>query len=338
MFKRMKRFTLAFMAALCCLMSHAAVESVDDLVGVYSVKATGEESVTNYDSPTDMSTKSYDVEIDKNSDGTITISNLLNFGSTLTGTVDLQKKTITIAPGAVSWATFASSSTADGTGSVVAEFTDNGVISVYDFGAWCYEKNYMSDGAEVKLTKTEIKKDWTVEGTISYSNYTDADWTQYEYYHTGTTTLTKYSGTEDYDYSLKFDYANASPNCIKFKVVDGNITITNGLQYEGYDGAYFYYTYPNNNYVWLETTKGYAAFDGDQNGGNMYILCYDYDDTPANIHTGYLSFEWGTYNGIQAPIAAKSSVAAPIYDLSGRKVAHPSAGSIYIQNGKKFAY
>lgn len=27
---------------------------------------------------------------------------------------------------------------------------------------------------------------------------------------------------------------------------------------------------------------------------------------------------------------------APVYDLSGRKVAHPEKGGVYIQNGHKF--
>lgn len=334
MFTRMKRFTLAFMAALCCLMSHATVESVDDLVGIYSVKATGTESVTDYNSAADMSKKSYYVEIDKNSDGTVTITNLLNFGSTLTGTVNLNEKTISIAPGLVSWATFASSQTSDGTGNVVAEFTESGGIEVYDFGAWYDGNNYISDDAELKLTKTDITKDWTVEGTISYSNATDDDWTAFDYYHTGSTTLTKYSGCDDYDYSLKCDYAYASPNEIKFKVKDGKITIANGTQYAGYYGAYFYYIFPDNNYVWLDTRVGYATFTGDKDGGEIYILCYDYNTSNTVIHTGYLSFLWGT-SSIAAPTAAKMDKTAPIYDLSGRKVAHPSAG-IYIQSGKKF--
>ena len=46
-------------------------------------------------------------------------------------------------------------------------------------------------------------------------------------------------------------------------------------------------------------------------------------------------YTWDTTSSIAAPTAAKAAKTAPIYDLSGRKVAHPSAG-IYIQNGKKF--
>ncbi len=330
----MKRFTLGLLAAFCCLMGHATVSSVDDLVGVYSVAGTGTESVTNYSSPTDLSTKSYNATISKNDDGTITISNLLNFGSTLTGTVDLTAKTITIAPGTISWATFASASTSDGTGNVVADFTDEGVISVHDFGGWYYTTNYISTGATLTLTKTSIAEEWTVEGTIAYSNYTDD--TNYTNYYTGTTTLTKYSGSDSYDYSLKCDGTYAVPSEILFKVVNGEITIANGYQYAGYSGAYFYYIYPDNNHVWLDTTEECTEFTGDKDGGSLTIPCYDYDTSNSVIHSGYLTFTWDTTSGISArPVAAKTTDDAPVYDLSGRRASSPSAG-IYIQNGKKF--
>ncbi len=326
----MKRFTLAIVAAFFCMIGRAAISSVDDLVGIYSVKATGSEYVTNYNSATDMSTKVYDVEITKNEDGTITINNLFNFGSQLVGTVNLSEKTITIAPGIVSWVTFASSSTADGTGDVVADFTDDGKISIYDFGFWYYTSNYVSEGAEVALTKTDIKKEWTMEGTIAYSEIDSAA------YYTGTTTLTKYTGSDNYDYALAFDYAYASPSVIKFKVTDGNITIFNGSQTEGYSGAYFYYLYDGNGYAWLDTTEGYATFTGDKDGGEMYIYCYDYDENDVCQHTGYLSFLWGTLNGISsAKVNKANGDNAPIYDLMGRKVTTLKSG-LYIQNGKKF--
>ncbi len=330
----MKRFTFIFMAALCCLMSHAAVSSVDDLVGVYSVTATGTESVTDYNSSTDMSTKSYYVEVDKNNDGTVTITNLLNFGSSLIGTVDLNEKTITIAPGTVSWSTFASSTTSDGSGNVVAKFTEEGEIEVSNFAAWYRGKNYISSGAELKLTKSDITKEWIVDGTIKYMHATNDDWTEYEYYHTGSTTLTKYSGCKDYDYILKCDNADATPNVIKFKVNDGNISIVNGT-YVYTNGAYFYYIYPDNYCVWLGTPDGYATFSGDKDGGEIYIYCCDYNTSLTVIHKGYLGFFWGTYSGIASPTAANTDKDAPVYDLTGRKVSNP-AGGIYIKNGKKF--
>jgi hypothetical protein len=328
---RMKRFTFALVAAFCCLMGHAAISSVDDLVGIYSVKATGTEKITNYTKATDMSAKVYDVEITKNEDGTITIYNLLNFGSLLIGTVNLDEKTITVAPGYVSWATFASITDSAGTASVVADFTDNGKISFYNFAGWYYETNYISEGAEVVLTKTSITKEWTVEGGIALSDSTGTA------YHSGRTTLTKYNGSDDYDYALKLDYAYASPLNIQFKVSDeGYITIANGSQTPGYSGAYFYYIYENNYYAWLDTTTGYATFSGTKDGGEMYIYCYDYDNNASLAHQGYLSFLWGTLDGIATAKTAKADNAnAPIYDLSGRRVVNPTAG-VYIQNGKKF--
>lgn len=326
---RMRRFTLLMMAVVCCLAGHATVSSVDDLVGIYSAAGTGTEKITDYSKATDLSTKTYNVDISKNDDGTLTISNLLNFGSTLTATVDLAAKTITIAPGSVSWATFASSTTSDGTGSVVATFTDEGVISVSGFGGWYYETNYISDGAKVELTMSSVSKDWSVEGGIAYNNSsTNTD------YYKGRTTLTKYSGSDDYDYILKCDAA-AAPNEIQFKVADGKISITNGYQTAGYSGAYFYYIYPNNYCVWLDTTDGYATFSGDEKGGELYIYCYDYNSSFVAANEGYMSFTWGTLDGIASPSVARTVTDAPIYDLSGRRVSKPTAG-IYIQNGKKF--
>ena len=328
----MKRFTLLMMAVVCCLAGHATVSSVDDLVGIYSAAGTGTEKITNYNKATDLSTKTYNVDISKNDDGTLTISNLLNFGSTLTASVDLAAKTITIAPGTVSWATFASSTTSDGTGSVVATFTDEGVISVSGFGGWYYETNYISDGATLQLTKSSVTKDWTVEGELAYSNY-DTD-TTYTYYYKTRSTLTKYTGVDDYDYILKVD-EGGYPSEIQFKVTNGQISIANGYQTAGYSGAYFYYIYPNNYDMWLDTSDGYTSFSGDEKGGELYIYSYDYDSSYQNIHSGYLSFMWGTLDGISAPSVNKESKDAPIYDLAGRRVSQPTRG-IYIQNGKKF--
>lgn len=325
----MKRFTLALLTAVCCLAGHASVSTVDDLVGVYSVQATGTENITSYSAATDMSTKTYSVEITKNADGTLAISNLLGFGSELTGTVDLAAKTISIAPGLVGWATFASSATSDGSGSVTAEFTDEGVITVHDFAGWYYATNYISDGATVTLTKSSVTLDWAVEGEIAYNDKT----TDTNYY-VGRTKLKKYSGIDSYDYTLKCD-AYATPSEIQFKVVDGAISIVNGYHSAGYSGAYFYYIYPDNYYVWLDTSDDCTSFAGDKDNGELNIYCYDYNTKYSLIHEGFLSFKWGTYDGIAAPAAVKSSADAPIYDLSGRRVSKPSTG-IYIQNGKKF--
>lgn len=48
-----------------------------------------------------------------------------------------------------------------------------------------------------------------------------------------------------------------------------------------------------------------------------------------------LSFNFGTTTGIHAATAA-AATAAPVFDLSGRRVVKVVKGGLYIQNGKKF--
>ncbi len=327
----MKRFTLVMMAALCCLMSRAGGLTVDDLVGVYSVKATGSEYITDYSTATDMSTKSYSVEITRNDDGTMTINNLLGFGSQLTGTLNSEDLTITVAPGTVAtYYTFASSTSA--TQSVVAEISgsdDSRKISFYDFDAWYSGYGYMGSGAEVVLTKTNISLEWSVEGTLTYNDDDKkAD------YHVARTTLSKYSGADDYDYILKFDYEYANPAEMKFKVAEnGQISYANGF-YSKETGTYYYYTYADN-YCMFVYNGEYATLSGDKDGGEIYIWGEEYSATDF-VRSGYISFMWGTKDGISSVAADDSfDASAPVYDLSGRKISKPSTG-IYIQDGKKF--
>ncbi len=334
----MKRFTLLLVAALCCLTSRAGIDSVDDLVGVYSVKATGGEKISTYADMVDLSTKSYNVEISKNDDGTITINNLLGFHSNLIGTVDLEAKTITITPGIVmEYFTFAASSDSTAKTSVVAEFTDNGKISVFDFSAWYYKSDYIQPGSEIALTKTVITLDWSIEGSFILSDNSD-DTNTVNYYSTRTT-LSKYTGSANYDYILKVNYDGSNPAEIRFKVSGAEITsYDNGYYPDGY-GAYFYYVYPDNYYMYLSTYTGYASFEGDKDGGELYIWANDYqkdsEGKSNKIHAGWLAFTWGTKDGISTPTIDTASDAAPIYNLVGCKVDEPTAG-IYIQNGKKF--
>ncbi len=329
----MKRFTLGLLAAFCCLMGHAAVESADDLVGNYTATNSGWEILTDYNNWTAL-TSSHEVTISKNNDGTITISNLLNFKQELTGTVDVEAKTITITPSTYKYYfTFADAS--DETQSVVGEIADDGTISFENFGAWYNNYSYIYEGATATLTKEAAPVvEWTVEGTITYTDKSKDDTA----YYTGKTTLTKYNGSDKFDYSLKFDGPEATPSELKFKIYadEDSIGIANGQQITGYAGAYFYYVHSDNYSIWLETTKDYSSFSGDQNQGKLKLLCYSYTTKTSEEYVeGYLYFTWDSTAGIAAPTTAKSSVAAPIYDLAGRKVSHPSAG-IYIQNGKKF--
>ena len=44
----------------------------------------------------------------------------------------------------------------------------------------------------------------------------------------------------------------------------------------------------------------------------------------------------GTTTGINTVVLGENGVNAPVFDLSGRRVAAPVKGGVYIQNGKKF--
>ncbi len=324
-----KRFTLAALAAACCLVSNAAVSSADDLVGSYTASASGWECVTEYGQWTALST-GHGVTITKNESGTVNIDNLLGFSQTLEATVDVDAKTVTIAPQTYyTWYTFADS--ADVTKSVVGTIDDNGVIKFTNFNIWYGKYTYFYTGAEVTLVKDlPGTLEWTVDGTLTYTNDSTG-----EAYHTAPTTLSKYAGATRYDYVLAFDGANASPADVKIKVYDDgdSIAVANGSQTAGYNGGYFYYTYGDDNYIWLEGGAEGSYFKGDKSGGTLSLLCYDYATSTATDYTsGKLVFTWGT-SGINKIAADKAN--APVYDLMGRKVSAPKAG-LYIQNGKKF--
>lgn len=329
---RMKRFTLFLLAAICCLMGRAAVSSVDDLVGTYKASASGWEGISDYSQWTALST-GHKVTISKNDDGTITIDNLLNFGQSLTGTVDVEAKTVTIAPTSPYYYYYTFADTTDVKKSVVGNIADGDSISFTNFTLWYGANTYIYPGATVTLKKAAVgEEDWTVEGTIAYS-----DSTTHETYYTGKTTLTKYKGSDLYDYVLKFDGPDANPAELQFKVYadKDSIGIENGEQTAGYAGAFFYYVYKDNFSVWLDTSEGCTSFTGDKTKGEMKIVCFSYASQNAEAVVGHLTFTWGESTGIKVPAAITSSKDAPIYDLSGRRVAHPAAG-VYIQNGKKF--
>ncbi len=328
----MKRFTLVLLAAICCLMGRATVTSVDDLVGTYTASANGWEGISAYGEWTALSS-GHEVTISKNADGTISINNLLNFNQTLTGAVDVKAKTVTIAPTNPYYYYYTFADNTDVTKSVVGKISDDGVISFTNFNVWYYGYTYFYTGATVSLTKEVVTEEWTVEGAITYTD----DSKNGAAYYTGKTTLTKYTGSNSYDYIMKFDGPNANPSELKLKVYADldSIGIANGSQTAGYAGAYFYYVHTGNYCIWLETSKGYTSLTGDKTKGELKIYCYSYTSKTSSTVNGYMYYTWDTTSSIAAPTAAKAAKTAPIYDLSGRKVAHPSAG-IYIQNGKKF--
>ncbi len=328
-----KRFTLALLAAVCCLVSNAAVSSVDDIVGSYTATASGWEGITDYTKWTAFST-GHDVKISKNESGTVSINNLLGFSQTLEATVDVDAKTVTIAPQKFYW-WYTLADSADVTKSVVGTIEDNGDIKFTNFNVWYNGSTYFYAGGEVTIVKDKPgTPEWSVTGTLTYTeDGTDAA------YHTATTTLTKYTGSTKYDYALKFDGASASPEDVKIKLYnDGDsIAIANGEQTEGYNGGFFYSSIDDVYRLYLEAGAEGTYFKGNQTGGSLSLICYYYPTSTASDYTsGMLSFVWGDGTGVKKVAADKAADAnAPVYDLMGRKVSAPAAG-IYIKNGKKF--
>ncbi len=325
-----KRFTFALLAAISCLMANAAVNSVDDLVGTYDPESWGSEYISTGASWTALSS-GHEVTISKNDDGTITINNLLNFGSSLVGSVDLDNKTITIAPS--TFATYYTlADTVSSSGNVVGKIDDAGAITFDNFNAWYGTWTYMYQ-PYVVLTKSNISVEWKVEGTLSYYAGDDMTVTPYR---TAKTTLTKYSGAK-YQYALAMEGENASPAELKFTIYDDSLGITNGSQTPGYGGAYFYYVYENNQYVWFDTSEGCTSFNGDKSAGEFYLYHYAYNTSTSSAdYEGYVAFKWDASTGISKTVVSKALENSPIFDLMGRKVVSPTAAGVYIQNGKKF--
>ncbi len=325
----MKRFTLMIMALALCLAGHATVNSVDDLVGNYIPEASGWEAITDYNDWTNMSLKSYSVNITKNDDGTVTVTNPLGFSSKLVGTVDLAAKTITFAPQTIAtYYTFADIN--DQTQSVVATFDDDCNISFSNFGAWYNDYSYIYAGATLSLSKNTAVLEWQSKGTLYF--YDDED----GLYLTANATIKKYSGTDAYDYGLAFDHEGVSPAELQFKIEADSIVVVNGKQYDGYTGAYIYNVYEGNLDVWFEYAKDYTHFEGTAEGGKLYMYHDAYNTSySATDYDGYVYFYWGTYDGISAVETAAEAGHSAIYDLSGRQVSHPAHG-LYIRDGKKF--
>ncbi len=325
----MKKFTLTVLAVAFGLFANAAVSSTDDLAGTYDAEASGWQWF-NYESWEAVPT-GHSVTVTKVDDTTVTIKNLLGYNSTLTGTVDIAAKTITIAPtaGFNSWFTLAAES--DETSGVAGTFDDEGVISFSGLGAWYGGTSYLS-GVSVTLTKPATATvEWSVPGTLVY--YENGETASA--YRNVETTLTKYSGSNKYEYGLKLE-SGASPEELLFKVYGDSIGIANGEQYTGYAGSYFYTIYDGNKMVWFDTSEDCTEFAGNEKSGSFYIAMYDYiTTTTAADKEGYIEFTWGDKTGIESLKAAASDADAPIYDLAGRAVSNTKKAGVYIMNGRK---
>lgn len=321
-----KKFTLAVLTAVASLTASAQVTNVSDLAGQYTPTASGEEYITAY-AWTSMD-KVYTVDIADNTDGTVTITNLLDFGEKFVGTVDLSAKTITIEP--TVFATYYTLANTTDTTSVVATFDDAGTITFENFSAYWSTYEYMWE-PKIVLTKESVTPAWTAEGVSTYYNGNEA-------YHSGKGVITKYEGSSKYQYGVSFDGASASPSELYFRIEADSVVIANGEQTAGYTGGYFYYVFDGNSSVWLDYDREYASFSGDETGGKLVLYHWGYpvDTTETESYEGLYVFVWGTENGISEIDADVKKANSAIYDLSGRRVAKPTAHGIYISGGKKF--
>ncbi len=125
--------------------------TIDDLVGTYAAATTAYDKFSSDWTLQEVS-RTDNVTISKNSDGTLNIYNFYGWEENFTGTVDLDAQTITIQP--TTWATYytfadvSSSSTP-----VVASFDDNLTITVQNFTAWYGSNYYIESDARCVLTK-----------------------------------------------------------------------------------------------------------------------------------------------------------------------------------------
>lgn len=95
------------------------------------------------------------------------------------------------------------------------------------------------------------------------------------------------------------------------------------------------------------TRADYLVFgkDKDSNAVGFYAPSTSVPSIPANkayLKTSALSAAAialnfnGTATGVNTVVLGENGVNAPVFDLSGRRVAAPVKGGVYIQNGKKF--
>lgn len=93
------------------------------------------------------------------------------------------------------------------------------------------------------------------------------------------------------------------------------------------------------------TRANYLVFGKNNNTVGFYAPSASVASIPANkayLETSALSAAAialnfnGTTTGVNTVVLGENSVNAPVFDLSGRRVAAPVKGGVYIQNGKKF--
>ena len=95
------------------------------------------------------------------------------------------------------------------------------------------------------------------------------------------------------------------------------------------------------------TRANYLVFgkDKDSNAVGFYAPSASVKKIPANkaylnasaLSNAAIALNFnGTTTGVNTVVLGENGVNAPVFDLSGRRVAVPVKGGVYIQNGKKF--
>ncbi len=164
--------------------------SVDDLVGSYDATNSG----WFWNSTWEDLAATCEMSIAKNDDGTITISNFLNWGVDITATVDVDERTITIPVCEFSYYTLADASSSET--AVVATINDDNTITISNYGAWYGGSSYIYAGAETVMTK-QVKKisvDDLVgkySASVNGSDYFSSDWSQETVDRTNEMTIAK---------------------------------------------------------------------------------------------------------------------------------------------------
>lgn len=94
-----------------------------------------------------------------------------------------------------------------------------------------------------------------------------------------------------------------------------------------------------------DTRANYLVFGKNNNAVGFYAPSASVASIPANkayLNASALSAPAialnfnGTTTGVNTVVLGENGVNAPVFDLSGRRVAAPVKGGVYIQNGKKF--
>lgn len=96
-----------------------------------------------------------------------------------------------------------------------------------------------------------------------------------------------------------------------------------------------------------DTRANYLVFgkDKDSNAVGFYAPSASVKKIPANkaylnasaLSNAAIALNFnGTTTGVNTVVLGENGVNAPVFDLSGRRVAAPVKGGVYIQNGKKF--